>query len=252
MTDRELVNKVLKRAIDRALIKKNISDYKHPSEYWQFQFLIFPEDGYIENQGEKKFGLESKEVMIQSTIYPPKDSDNRNVLQEAEHFVTTIHTKDSLSMSNLAVNYEALVGVDILAADKFRVPYGKHLSDLPKNEREVASSASNAKCTLKIISGGHFTTGHSSFYMTTDNLIISGPGDDAMIGGIPIAHIEDATVNSRHVTIKTEGTQYIFYARGEVIVEEKLVKPDGVSSIVLDSGNQILINGEIAINFIIN
>lgn len=248
ITVKQLVNKVLKRSIDKAL--KNDPDYQPHSQYWQFQFLVFPEDGFIENRGEKKYGLEPKEVLIQSTIFPPKDPDKESpVGDEAEHVVTTIHTKDSLSMSNLAINFDALKGVNILAADKFRVPYGKHLSDVPMSEKEAAKPSNNAKCTLKIISGGKFTSGGSTFYMTTDNLYISGPGSDAMSGGIPIAHIDDKSVTDRQVTIKKEGTKYNLYARGDVVVEEIIVKPDGVSPIVLASGNQILINGVIAIDF---
>ena len=245
---KQLVNKDFKSLIDKAL--KNDPDYQPHSQYWQFQFLVFPEDGYIENQGERKFGLESKEVLIQSTIFPPKDSDRSSPYgEEVEHVVTTIHTKDSLSMSNLAINLDALKGVDILAADKFRVPYGKHLTDVPKSGRLAALPSNNAKCTLKIISGGKFTSGDTIFYMTTDNLYISGPGSDVMSGGIPIAHIDDKSVSARQVTIKKEGTQYNLYARGDVVVEEIIVDPTGTSPIVLASGNQILLNGEIAIDF---
>lgn len=248
ITVKQLVNKVLKRLIDKAL--KNDPEYQPHAEYWQFQFLVFPEDGFIENDGEKKYGLEPKEVLIQSTIFPPKDPDNSSLLNdEVEHVVTTIHTKDSLSMSNLAINYEALKGVDILAADKFRIPYGKHLTNNPVNEKETNSLTTNAKCILKIISGSKFTTGSSTYLMTTDNLIISGPGNDSMIGGVPVAHIDDKSVASRQVTIKKEKNQYMLYARGDVVVEETIVKPDGNTAIILDNRNQILINGEIAIEF---
>lgn len=248
ITVKQLVNKALKRSIDKAL--RNDPDYQPHSEFWQFQFMVFPEDGFIENRGEKKYGLEPKEVLIQSTIYPPKESNNYSSFSDsAEHIVTTIHTKDSLTMSNLAINFEALKGVDILAADKFRVPYGKHLTEVPKNEGEAASPVNNAKCVLKIISGGTFLSGSTTYYMTSDNLYISGPGTDSMSGGIPIAHIDDQNVFERHVIIKKEGLRYQLYARGDVVVEETIVEPDGVSPIVLENGNQILINGEIAIDF---
>ena len=247
ITVKQLVNKTLKRIIDRATI--GVPDFQPHSEYWQFQFLVFPEDGFVENRGEKKYGLEPKEVLIQSTIFPPKDSDKRTTADDVEHVVTTIHTKDSLSMNELAINFEALKGVEILAADKFRVPYGKHLTEVPKSEKEAASPINNAKCTLKIISGGHFTSGEHTYYMTSDNLIISGPTGDSLIGGVPVAHIDDKSVSARQVTIKKEGSQYKLYARGDVVVEETIVKPDGVSPVVLENGNQILINGEIAIDF---
>lgn len=248
ITVRQLVNKTLKRLIDRAL--KNDTDYQPHSEYWQFQFLVFPEDGFIEHMGEKKTGLEPKEVLIQSTIFPPKDSDMSSVgTGPAERAVTTIHTKDSLSMGNLAVNYEALKGVDILAADKFRVPYGKHLTEIPASARDAALPANNAKCELKIISGGKFVSGSSTYYMTSDNLYISGPDSDTMIGGIPVARIDDRSVAPRHVTVRKEGDRYRLYARADVVVEENFVEPDGNTPVVLESGNQILINGEIAVEF---
>jgi hypothetical protein len=248
ITVKQLVNKVLKRSIDKAL--RNDPDYQPHSEYWQFQFLVFPEDGFIENQGVKKYGLSPKEVLIQSTIFPPKESGRSSIVrEEVDHVVTTIHTKDSLTISNLAINLDAIKGVDILAADKFRVPYGRHLTDVPKNEDEAASPITNAKCILKIISGGKFSSGNSIYYMTTDNLFISGPGTDSMSGGIPIAHIDDKNVSERLVTIKKEATQYKLYARGDVVVEETIVKPDGITPVLLESGNQILINGDIAITF---
>lgn len=247
ITVKHLVNKTFKRIIDRAII--GVPDFQPHSEYWQFQFLVFPEDGFVENRGEKKYGLEPKDVLIQSTIFPPKDSGKRAADEEAEHVVTTIHTKDSLSISNLAINFDALKGVEVLAADKFRVPYGKHLIEAPKSEKDASAPVNNAKCTLKIISGSSFTSGSSTYYMTSDNLIISGPTGDSMIGGVPVAHIDDKSVSARQVTIKKEGSQYKLYARGDVVVEETIVEPDGVSPVVLENGNQILINGEIAIDF---
>lgn len=244
----ELVNKSLKRKIDRAI--QDIPDFIPYSSFWQFQFLVFPEDGFIEEQGQKKYGLEPKEVLIQSTLCPPGDGGPSVVNDATDHMVTTIHTKDSLSMSNLAINYEAVKNVDILASDKFRVPYGRHLASVPQNENgAMKPSANDAKCILKIISGAKFSTGSSTFYMTSDNLIIEGPGKDSMRGGIPVAHIEDKGVGERQVTIKRDGEHYRLFAHGDVIVEETFVEPDGKSSVVLEAGNQILINGEIAIEF---
>lgn len=248
ITVKQLVNKTLKRLIDNAIV--NVPDFQPHSEYWQFQFLVFPEDGFIENYGEKKYGLEPKEVLIQSTIFPPKESNNSPLANDdAEHVVTTIHTKDSLSVSNLAINFNALKGVDILSADKFRVPYGKQLTNIPKSETGSGLNRNNAKCVLKILSGEKFVSGSSSYYMTTDNLYISGPGSDTMSGGIPIAHVDEPNVAERQVTIKKEGARYMLYAHGDVVVEESIVSPDGVSSTILENGYQILINGEIAIDF---
>lgn len=248
ITVKQLVNKTFKRIVDKAV--SGVPDFQPHSEYWQFQFLVFPEDGFVDDRGgERKFGLAPKEVLIQSTIFPPKDPDKNNVNDAAEHVVTTIHTKDSLSMNSLAINFDALNGVEILSADKFRVPYGKHLSEAPKSAKEAAAPINNAKCTLKIISGGRFTDGNPTYYMTSDNLYISGPAGDSLIGGIPVAHIDDNSVSARQVTIKKEGSHYELFARGDVVVEETIVNPDGSTPIILGSGNQILINGEIAIEF---
>ena len=248
-TVRQLVNKAFKRVLDKALQKD--PGYEPHSEYWQFQFLVFPEDGFIEDRGEKKYGLEPKKVLIQSTIYPTKERWETDAEEEtaAGHVVTTVHTKDSLSIDHLAINYESLKGMEALAADKFRVPFGKKLSSDPLSEKESFKPANRAKCILKILSNEVFSSGTTTYFMTSDNLYISGPGEDSMIGGIPVAHINDKEVSPRHILIKKEGVQYRLYARGEVIVDEKTVKPDGVTPMLLENGCQILINGDIAIKF---
>lgn len=248
-TVRQLVNKAFKRVLDKAL--KQDPDYVPHSEYWQFQFLVFPEDGFIEDRGEKKYGLEPKKILIQSTIYPVKEAREKAFGEEGSsgRIVTTLHFKDSLSINNLAINYESLKGVEALAADKFRVPFGRKLTSNPLCEKDILEPSNRAKCILRILSSGVFESGSTVYYMTSDNLYISGPGDDTMIGGIPVAHIDNKEVASRHVLIKKDGLQYRLFARGEVVVEETIVEPDGDTPFLLKSGNQILINGDIAIEF---
>lgn len=248
-TVQQLVNKSFRRILDTAL--KADPDYTPHSEYWQFQFLVFPDNGFLVDRGQKYTGLEPGKVLIQSTIYPLKDFSERGSMNDdgAPRVVTTIHTKDSLSMNDLAINFDSLKGVEALAADKFRVPYGKKLTEEPKSLKEMASPENSAKCSLHIISGSTFSTGRTTFHMTTDNLYISGPSGEDNIGGIPVAHLNDKSVVARHVLIKKQGDSYNLFARGEVLVEEVEVKPDGNAAIPLADGNQILINGEIAIEF---
>lgn len=250
-TVKQLVNKAFQRVLDKAL--KKDPDYEPHSEFWQFQFLVFPEDGFIEDRGQKKYGLEPGKVLIQSTIYPTKEIGEDPTYEEENvgRVVTTIHTKDSLSVNNLAINYESLKGVTALSADKFRVPFGKKLTSDPMSQQEASLPENNAKCVLEIQSGGTFVSGKPKYFMTSDNLYISGKDGEPMIGGIPVAHLTHKDVVPRHVLIKKDSDGYKLFARGDVVVDENIVPPDGATPFPLGNGSQILVNGDIAIEFTI-
>lgn len=248
---KQLVNKTFTRIIDNAI--KRDPEYIPHSTYWQFQFLRFPENGFVKDRNQLKTKLEPKEVLILSKIYPIKDFDENASMvgKDGELVVTTLHTKDSLSLRDLAINLESLRGVEALSADKFRVPYGKELKEDPKSLGQVSDPVGSAKCVLRIVSGESFVGGGSSFYMTGDYLYIGGVNSDDTIGGIPVARIKSEDVANTHARIRREGADYYLTAKGDVHVDEQLIRPDGQERVQLFSDSQILINGEIAISFTI-
>ena len=232
---------------------KRYSDYVPHAQFWQFQFAPFITGSLIDGMDDALPTLDRKQTAIISQIYPTLSDGELSGPADGERIVATVHTKDSMTNIGLAINREAMRGVDMLAKDRFRVSFNdfRKLDHVARSE----SAEDTARATIKV-SQSYFTDGttrRSSIYMTNDHLIISGRGGQGASGGMQVARLDSDEVLYRHVTLRWDSATKSMWltAKGEVILNEVPVEPGSIEQAV-PNNSTILINGEIQLTVIIN
>lgn len=245
-TVKDAVNKFNREIVER---RRKYTDYRPHARYWQFQFVPYTPGSIISGMQETVEEIPPGGVVILSSIHPTVNQGPRGA-SGGERIVATVHTKDSMTMSNLAINTSALAGIDIRAKDRFQVPFNdfRPLSGDPLNEEESHDTTQQSRAIIKIEPSYFLIEGvrHSSIYMMSDYLQISGRGGMSdTSGGIVVARVDSDTVMDRQVLFhyRPELKKLFMIAQGSVMLNECRVSP-GVELEVYNQ-SRILINGEI-------
>lgn len=253
--------------------RANYVDYHPHARYWQFQFVEFSEHSQVEGFGEVVTHLEPKDVFILSFLYPKMEGMEDG--SENERVVATVHVKDSMQECRLAVNWEALRGVDMRAKDRYVMPMERQQtpSNSPKGEECIAPSerllplgedrggpgqggGSSSLPSLKaencafLIDGGK----HSRYYMTGSELYLSGKNDAEWRAGVPVARLDSEYVMVPNAQIRYNSSKgiYEFLPLADVILNEVPLNQDLDSWTPLPHLSSILLNGEVQLTFYIN
>ncbi len=260
-TVKELVNKFNKTILN--LKSTKYQSYIPHAQFWQFQFCELPsKPGY--GKSSDRFEEDTQDrIVVSSKIYPEKDLTEIDVFfnEQKERVVTTGFSKDSLNVSNLAINLESLKGIDIRAKDYFRINFndlrkGNSISD--ENSKPSSVHLIPLAKLLILTSRDYFIdiTGqqNTNYVISTKEIYISGKNDSFNIGDVPVLRLNHDNVFNKHCHIRYDMLKKVFLlsAIGETAVEGKVIVPDGNHWIQLNDGDQILINGEIAISFVLN
>ena len=246
-TVKEAVNKFNREVTER---QRKYSGYRPHAQYWQFQFVPFAAGSMVEGMEESVGDIPRGEVMILSTIHPQLPDGGARGAGSGERVVATVHTKDSMTMSNLAINPSAMAGINILAKDRFQIPFDgfRQLEHDPLNDEKASGSSGQSRATIKIMPTYFLIDGvrHSTIHMMSDMLQISGRGGMSDTrGGIAVARVDSDTVMDRQVllTYRPELRKLYLVAQGDVMLNECPVNPGEENEVFPQS--RILINGEI-------
>lgn len=247
-TVKDAVNKFNRTIAER---RKQYADYKPHAQYWQFQFVPVAAGTIVSGMQETIEEIPPGGVVILSSIHPTVNHGPRGG-SGGERIVATVHTKDSMTMSNLAINPSALSGIDIRAKDRFQVPFNdfRLLNADPLSEEDSRDTTQHSRAVLKIEPSYFLIEGvrHSTIHMMSDYLQISGRGGlSDTSGGIVVARVDSDTVMDRQVLLhyRPELKKLFMIAQGHVMLNECRVTP-GVEQEVYNQ-SRILINGEIQI-----
>ena len=253
-TVKDAVNK-MKRYISQQNQKRKIgSAYIPHSKYWLFQFTAATEDVFIDGLPEEATALEPKDLFILSSIYP---EDNDLAATGEQRMVGTLHIKNSFKMNNLAINPNAIIGLDILGKNRFRVPFTSlnEVNTMPTTEEQQKINKEKTKATLSIQQQqyGFFTDQFGSraysVNMLSDNIYISGK--NAQFNNqdnISVIRINSEMVLNPHIQIKAENNgNFSILAFGTTRLNEQKMKLGEWT--ILPNNSTILLNDEIQILF---
>lgn len=245
-----IVKAVVER-FHRYIRKKMLSypGYKPHATFWRIRFLPYTEGMIMENSGNEIMARQKEPVII-SMLYSADLSENN---YGAENFVATRRDKSSLKKDRYNINRDALLGID-QEGGCFTVKFDTSFAAIT-NERHSLEKKAGAILT---ITGGTFfgvEEGKNKYYMTSNELHISGKNDDRT--NMPIIKIDNDRVLNPHVQIKYFAGEelYKLAAFGPVKCSERTVPlstGDNVLWVNLYNNSDIFINDEININFKIN
>ena len=155
-------------------------------------------------------------MIVSSTIFPttPSVTDISDVRNRT---VTTVHSKDSISGKDWAINKDALGNVSMLSKDRFTVPFNnfRKLKQAPQNDFMTNDPINNANAVLQII-GAHFIKNDSksdTFHITENHILISGPDGEQTYGGLNVAHIDNSNVKFNHMQIRRNSDSNLYSIR---------------------------------------
>lgn len=250
-TVREAVNKFNK--VIRSMLR-DYPSYKPHAQFWQFQFIPFAQGNLVEGMKQSVAELAPKEVFILSSIHPVLRVGETPVAGDDERVVATVHSKDSMAQASLAINRSALSGVDIQAKDRFNVDFNafKQIDGEVLNEVQANNPKNVARARLKIAESYFLVDGerHSSIYMTTDYLQISGRGGRDTSGGMMVARIDSDEVMNRQLILHydTNAKRILMTTLGDVKLNDVTVAPG--SEVEVAEHSDILINGAIQLTIL--
>jgi len=247
----------------------NYIDYRPHARYWQFQFVEFSENSQVEGFGEVVTHLEPKDVFILSFLYPKMEGVSDG--SDHERVVATVHVKDSMQECRLAVNWDALRGVDMRANDRFVIPMGTsplqtHPLAPPKGGewspavRMVSPSfgggQGEASPSFKAENSAFLIDGmkQSRYDLTSQEVFLSGKNDADIRDGVPVARLDSEYVMVPNARIRYNATKgiYEFLPLADVILNEVPLSPDLDSWTSLPHLSSILLNGEVQLTFYLN
>lgn len=231
--------------------------YQPHSRYWVFQLVSIPEGTVIEGMPEDD--IESGMILVKSTLFP--DDDYESGGEGGGRVVTTMHTKNSMVALPKAVNMQALLGLDQLDKDKFRIRFDQN------NVLGFASGAAVAAGGAPMPPGipsaqmepvGRLTADDGRFVgagrlfttyqMRSDTVRICGRNGVA-IPGEPIVCVDNDKVMNPHCMIRRDAATDRFFiaAQGPVkLNERRLIQGQWTP---LPDKSVILLNDDIQISF---
>lgn len=228
-------------------VVKNYPDYQNHSRYWEMQLVSIPQDAEID--GISAEILAENPIIIKSKLFADNQYDSR--MQDEDHCVTTIHTKDSSKDLPNAFNLASLKGLTELAKDKYRVEFNLKdtISDNPKSEADKSSNKS-AFAILHIVDGD-FILGERKYRvynMTSDKLLVSGKNGSASRDADEI-HINDESVLNPTLEITRDKNTGLFSLKswGNVKVGGKRIESGTI--IALPHNSSIMIHDDYQIDF---
>lgn len=228
-------------------------DYTPHSRWWQFHLIAMPEGTIID--GFSKEELSDKLILIKSAIFADNDyNDNTG----DDRIVTTVHTVNSMKSLPKAMNLSAIAGLTPLDKDKYRVEMNLNvkITSTPANDISRNKVQNNALATLTVEDSSFLDGARTSnrYFMTTNNLQISGRHDVETRGGMPIARLDNDTVINPHLIIKRDPVSGSFFIKvnGETRLNEQKLSKGNDKWNPLPNNSAILINDDIQINFTIN
>ena len=253
-------------------------DYIPHSKYWKIQFVEFKQDCVISSDTETHFEVEKGHVMIVSDLYANDLGDAiASGASSGGRVVTTVHNvKGTTSMQNLAINTEAFKDVTILGQNMFRLEFLRSdLADIatkkpvpppaapaetepvnrPVQKPSQSNQGNNAKITgeLQIFEAYFKVNGQKTdkYVIATDHLQITGPNATASSDGVEILKIDDDSIMNPHLNIRFDAPnrRFLISAVGDTKVNDRILErnPDNWSE--LPNNSNILLNGDIQINF---
>lgn len=267
-------------------VRKQISDnsewqdYIPHSKYWKIQFVEFKQDCVISSDTETHFEVEKGHVMIVSDLYANDLGDSiADGASSGGRVVTTVHNvKGTTSLQNLAINTEAFKDVTILGQNMFRLEFLRSdLADVntksqtataptataetepvnkPFQKQTPSNQGNNAKISgeLQIFEAYFKVNGQKTdkYVMATDHLQITGPNATSSSGGVEILKIDDDSIMNPHLNIRYDAPnkRFLISAVGDTKLNDRILErnPDNWSE--LPHNSNILLNGDIQINFI--
>lgn len=250
-TVRDAVNVFIKEL--RKMVAR-YPNYQNHSKFWEMQLVAIPKDADINGLDMSQFDEES--IIVKSKLFADNAYDSRMV--DDEHYVVTIHTKNSSSsMPPTAFNLAALKGLTELAKDKYRIEFSLEdiIQDIPKSEatRFVTSNKLEYYAILHIVDG-EFTrydgTSYHVYKMTSNRLLMSGKHGHQYIQNQEVITINDENLMNPTLEIVRDAKsgQFTITAIGEDIaisgryIQKNIATP-------LYNNSQIMINGDYQIDF---
>lgn len=253
-TAKEVAAKMEREVVRR---QQKYPSYRPHARFWQFQFVRFGADNAMPDVDGLATTLEPKQLFVASTIHAEQSVQEQPM---QEHVVGTMHVKDSLSVSRLAINMNALPGVDMRAKDCIRIDFMSSVNHgaAPTNAwggagAPVVRQNGGDGCVAKLrVSQSAFLVNDSRsqvFYMQGTNLLISGRSDSEGRGGLQIARLDTDRVLNPHVEIEYQAWQKEFRLRatGDVVLNEVVLARG--AWVVLPNRSAIVLGGEIQIDF---
>lgn len=250
-TVKDVVNKI------KQFVNKKNQKYKNyvpHAKYWLFQFSPMTEDTFLEGMSDDASTLEPKQLYIMSAIYP---EDNEMAGVSDQRMVGTLHIKNSFKMNNLAINPNAIIGMDIMGKNRFRVPFNdlNTTTVLPTTEAWQKTSKEKTRAVISLQQQQYcfFTDrlGGRAFSvnMISDNLYISGK--NALYDsndGAKVVRINSELVLNPHLQFKAENDgSFSVMAYGTARLNEQKMKIGEWTQ--LPNNSTILLNDEIQILF---
>lgn len=239
---------------------KKYPSYQPHSRYWVFQLVCIPEGTVIDGMPEED--IESGMILVKSTIFPEDDYESGG--DGGGRVVTTMHTKNSMVALPKAVNMQALLGLDQLDKDKFRIRFDQNnvlgfaspsaggapgVSGAPVPPGLPVEQIDAVGCLVaddcRFIGGGRLFT---TYQMRSDTVRICGRNGVATPGE-PTVCIDNDQVMNPHCEIRRDplSKRFFIVAQGPVkLNERRLIQGELVP---LPGRSVIMLNDDIQISF---
>lgn len=255
MTAKDAVTMFLNRIKDRL---PKYPNYVPHSRYWVLQLVNIPEGTFIDGVSDDEMG--SNMIIVKSTIFPDDEYDASTGNGDGGRVVTTLHTKSSMKAMPKAMNMTALLGLDQLDKDKFRIRFdqenvlGLKAPNLSLNPPGMPSDPVVEPTIARLTAddGRFFESGRvfTTYQMKSDSLKICGRNGVAMPGE-SIVRVDSEAILNPHCVIRYDRARSTFFiaAVGPVKLNERQI-PIGVSQwVLLPDRSTILLDDEVQLSF---
>ncbi|GAB6120568.1 hypothetical protein [Dysgonomonas termitidis] len=221
------------------------ADHIPHATYWSFQFSSCGAGDNVEAGNGSFSVVEAGEAIIMSSLYSI-DFSAAN-MASGTNIKTTRKPQGSLTTESYNMNKDALLGMDILNKDKFRINFDKEFGAAKEPVSITGSDMeANAYAVLKFKEGSV----SKSYFMIDQQIEISGKKDTR--GGTKFLKLDSDDMINSHVIIKFEKNVFQIAAFGNTKLNSRTLKLSQGADITwydLAKSSSILINDHIIIDF---
>ncbi|GHT84324.1 hypothetical protein FACS18947_1620 [Bacteroidia bacterium] len=230
------------------LLKGKLAQYPDHiphAKYWSFQFSSCGVNDSVEDNNNQPSVVQVGEAIISSSLYSI-DFSAVNIKSGA-NIKTTHKPKGSLTTESYNMNWDALLGMEVLNKDKFRINFDK---DFGTAKDPINAGGSNMEENAYAVL--QFKEGllSKSYFMIDPQIEISGKKDTR--GGTKFLKLNHDDVMNSHVIIKFENNAFKLAAFGDTKLNSRTLKLSQGADITwydLSKSSSILINDSIIIDF---
>jgi len=219
-----------------------------------FHFIEITEETMVGDM----VGLERGEIYVISSLYTRDSSNNDDYISNENNLLVTKQCKKSTIINEWhKINFDAIIGMEILENNKFKVKLNENYDDYDDNDDMFKINKTSQQVHNEVIAylicDKNFISGSlrgNKYNITTDYLYISGKNDTRT--GALYAKLDHPLPNNI-VHIRHENGKFFLAAFGRVRLNQALVKESAEGDVYweeLCNKSKMLINDEISIEFV--